>query len=283
MDGDIFQSFRGAQESFHPDSHVPGIRVNGACGHHGGLLFDDTVNIRRRQAEGSQLVLVHSHVNHLFLHAQELHLLHVRHQYQTAADIFRIFTFFFVTVIVAGQGINGSVHIIETVVDDRSLHTGGHIAPYIGDRIPHVMPPLLDFRLRHAVLQVHVNDGLPVVGKGLDIVQPLRILQLPLQGIGDLVRDLLRRSAGPGSGDDHFTDGKIRVLAAAQAEVREDPADNDGNDEEIDDLLVANRPFRQVHPFHVLTSSPSVSLEAPAETMRSPLSMPPVISTVSSP
>lgn len=60
-------------------------------------------------------------------------------------------------------------------------------------------------------------------------------------------------------------------------------ADNDGNDEEIDNLLVADRPFRQVHPFHVLTSSPSVSLEAPAETMRSPLSMPPVISTVSSP
>ena len=283
MDRNIFQSCRSPQKTFHPDSHVAGIGMDGAGRHHGGLLLQHLVNIRRIQSERGQLVLVHFHINHLLLYAQELHLLHVRHQHQLTADIFRIPALFLIAVIIAGQSVNRAVHIIKAVVNHRPYDAGRHIAPHIGNGVSHIVPALLHFRCRHFILQVHINNRLPVMGEGLDIVQALGVLELPLQRIGDLVSNLLCRRPRPGSCHHHFTDCEIRIFTASQPEIGKYTANDNGNDEEINNLSMADGPFRQIQPFHVLTSSPSDSLEAPAETMRSPRERPPVISTVSSP
>lgn len=283
VDGNGPDGLRRGEQPRHADGHVPRIRVDHAGGHHEALLPDDLEYISGAHPEGGQLVLVHFHIDGLLLHAQELHLLHILDAEHPLPERLRISPLLLVGKAVPRDRVDGAVHIIEAVVDDGPDHTGGHSAPHVGHHVPHVMPPGLHLVRRHAVLQIHIDDGFAVVGEGLEVIQPAGVLQLLFQRIRHLLGDLLRRSARPGGGDHHLADGEIRVLAPSQMEIGPDAADEDGDDEEIDDLLMADGPFRQIHAFHVRTSSPSVRRCVPAVMITSPFCRPPVISTTSFP
>ena len=145
------------------------------------------------------------------------------------------------------------------------------------------MPARLDILLLDRVLQIHIDDRLAIMRERLQIVQPLRILELFLERIRHLLGDFLRCRARPGRRHHRLTDGEVRILAAPQMEIRPQAPQEDEENEEIDHRLVLDGPLCQIQPFHTRTSSPSASFETPAVTMRSPLASPSMISTVSSP
>ena len=217
------------------------------------------------------------------MHAKKLDLLHVFHGRQTAADLFSVLSFFFIGEIIPCDSVNRAVHIIEAVIDERPYDAGRKVSPFIFDEVPHLVPACLYFILGHIVLEVDIDDCLAVMREGPQIIEPFHVLQRLLERIGHLLGDLLCRCTGPGRRYDGFADGEGRVLTPPQREVGHDPSQEDEKDEEIDNLLVLDRPFRQIDLLHTRTSSSSLRRATPAVTTRSPFLRPEVISTASLP
>ena len=283
MDGDILQGFHTAEETIHADRHIARRCMDRPCRHHRRLLLQDAEYIRWIHPEGRELILIHLDVNILLLHAQELDLLHITDRGKTAAQHFRRLSLLFVRETIPRHRINRAIDIIEAVIHIRSVYTGGKRCLLIIHKISHLMPARLNIFLLDRVLQVHIDDRLAIMRERLQIVQPLRILELFLERIRHLLADSLRCRARPGRRHHRLTDGEVRILTAPQMEIRPQASQEDEENEEIDHRLVLDGPLCQIQPFHTRTSSPSASFETPAVTMRSPLASPSMISTVSSP
>ena len=253
------------------------------CRHHRRLLLQDAEYIRWIHPEGRELILIHLDVNILLLHPQELDFLHIRDRRETAAQHFRRLTLLLIGKAVPRHCIDRAIDIIEAVIHIRSVHTGREIGLLVIHEISHFMPARLDILLLDRVLQIHIDDRLAIMRERLQIVQPLRILELFLERIRHLLRDSLRCRTRPCRRHHRLTDGEVRILAAPQMEIRPQASQEDEENEEIDHRLVLDGPLCQIQPFHTRTSSPSASFETPAVTMRSPFASPSMISTASSP
>ena len=253
------------------------------CRHHRRLLLKDAEYIGWIHPEGGELILIHLDVHILLLHPQELDLLHILYSGETTAQHFRRLTLLLIGKAIPRHCVDRAIDIIEAVIHIRTVHTGGKSCLLIIHEISHLMPARLDILLLDRVLQIHIDDRLAIMREGLQIVQPLRILELFLERIRHLLGDSLRCRTRPGRRHHRLTDGEVRILTAPQMEIRPQASQEDEENEEIDHRLVLDGPLCQIQPFHTRTSSPSASFETPAVTMRSPLASPSMISTVSSP
>ena len=73
-----------------------------------------------------------------------------------------------------------------------------------------------------------------------------RFLQLFLDALGQLLRNLLRGGAWPEGADNHQLEGERRVFRLAQLPVGEDAHQGDGEQKVTDQRAVMERPVRQV-------------------------------------
>jgi hypothetical protein len=81
-------------------------------------------------------------------------------------------------------------------------------------------------------------------------VDPRHFLQLLLDAFGDLLLDFVRRRARPQGAHDHRLEGEVRVLGAAELEVREHAAEHQHDDQVGDHRAVAQRPFGKIEMRH---------------------------------
>ena len=105
-----------------------------------------------------------------------------------------------------------------------------------------------------------------------------RLLELPLEALGDLLERVVEGRAGPAGADDHGLDRERRVLGPPQGKVGADPRDQDDEHQEDDEGAMADGPRGQVEAHDVTPSRrtfcPGRSAWTPAVTTTSPASMP---------
>ena len=95
--------------------------------------------------------------------------------------------------------------------------------------------------------EIALKPGLRI---GVDLVDPGQFLQLLLDAVGDLVLHFLGRRARPDRADDGDLDGEGGILGAPEPLIGEGAAEADGENQEGDQLGMADRPLRQIDLAH---------------------------------
>ena len=154
---------------------------------------------------------------------------------------------------ISGEGVNITVHVAEAVVVERPDDALRQLRMDILDHVPHLDPYRGHVALFGLGEQIHVDGGLPRNGDALRVVKLLKLFQLFLDALGDLIDGVLDSCAGPLRRDDHGFDGELRVFFTAEVDIGHDARDHAHDHEVPDDRRVIERHSGEIElPLSVL-------------------------------
>ena len=244
IDGQVADGFDVFKDTGQAQVDVVRLGIDHAGRRHLVLAFDGIGDGRRRNPQFGQFGIGHFDVDLFRLFADEFDFADIVDGHHHAAYLFRFLTQFFIRIAIAGDSIDRTVDVVETVVVIRPIDAFGQIFLHIFRQIADFMPGAADAVARRLVVEVDVDDRLAGPGITLDVIQVRRILQFLFDFIRHLFLHLFRRGTGPGDGDDHSPNRIRRVFHAAQFHVGKDTGNGDEDDEVPDEDAVVNRDFR---------------------------------------
>ena len=255
----------------HAHVDVVGVRLDHAAWRHVILLCERVHDDLRADAELGELGAVHLDVDLLLLFADEFDFLDARHIEEQSPRLLGLLAHLLIRVAVACHGVDRAVDIVEAVVVVRAVDALRQFALDVLAEIAHILPCVAYLFLRDLIGELDVDDGLARARLTLDVVESLRVLELLLELVRNLLLHLLRRRARPGGRDNHLAYRELRVLHAAELVVGKDAADSRHDDEVPDEHLVLQGDFCQISHLSasVRTAWPSRSLWTPAVTTTS--------------
>jgi hypothetical protein len=203
------------------NAHAVGRRLVETRGRHRVLPLQGVEDRQRIEAERRQLGVRNLDVDLLVLDADHLDLLHVGHLPQFAADAVGFTAQRGEVEAVAGQREDVDEGVAEFVVDEGAEDALRQRMPHVADLLAHLVPRFRNFLLRRVVLEQNGDQRLAGARLRAQHVDPRHFLQLLLDAFGDLQLHFLRRRARPQRAHDHRLEGEVRVLGAAELEVRE--------------------------------------------------------------
>ncbi|TLD45621.1 MAG: hypothetical protein FAZ92_02110 [Accumulibacter sp.] len=295
LDADFANVFHRLEVSRDADANAVGRCLVETGGSHRVLPLQGIEDGERVEPERCQLGVRHFDVDLLVLHAEQLDLLHVRQLPQFAADAVGFAAQGGEVETVAGEREDGDEGVAELVVEERADDALRQRVPHVTDLLAHLVPGIGDFLLRRVVLQQHRDQRLAGPRLRAQHVDPRHFLQFLLDALGDLQLHFRRRRSRPQRAHDHRLEGEVRILGAAEPEVREDAGKHQDDDQIGHQRAVAQRPLGEIGRRHrpagslavlvggaprrsgcsmARTRSPLLSLCTPATTIRSPAAAP---------
>lgn len=239
--------------------------LNRAAREDGVLCAQGLRDRRGRDAEGGEAVACDLDVDAFALDADQLDFLYARDGEDAAAHVFCGSAQLLVRVVLARDGVDGSVYVVKAVVVEWTDDAVRQLAFCVLAEVAHVAPRRADEVLVDVVAQVDVDDGLSGARLARDFLQPRGVLEPSLEFVRDLLLHVLCCRAGPCGGDDHLADDEGGILHASEGLVGKDAADGKDDDEVPDDGAMAQRELGEVSHF-VRTFSPSWRRWTPAVT-----------------
>lgn len=176
--------------------------------------------------------------------------------------------------------------------------------PHVTDLLADLVPGFRNLLLRGVVLEQNGDQGLAGARLRAQYVDPGDFLQALFDPFGDLQLHFVRSSARPQCTHHHRLEGEVRILGAAELEIRKHTTEHQHDDQIGNQRAVAKRPFGQIGRSHrpevpcrsfsgrvssnrgacsmTWTCSPLLSLWTPATTILSPVCTPLSSTAVSS-
>ena len=205
---------RDADEDFFVGGLHHALRRDGVLGVEGG---DERGAV---DPEASELLGRELHIDALVLGSEDVDLRNVRQLEELLADVVHGVPQLPMGEPIGGEAVDDAVSVAELVVEsgpDDALRQG---AADVADLLAHLIPDVGDLSRRGRVLQIDEHRGLAGGRVALQVIQVRRLLELALEAVGDLLERVTDRCAGPSDLHDHGLDGKVRILAAPETEVR---------------------------------------------------------------
>jgi hypothetical protein len=120
----------------------------------------------------------------------------------------------------------------------------------VAEALAHLIEGRLDLALLQRVAELHKNRRGPWSRVAADVVEPIELLQLLLDPVGDLIDRILDGRTRPGRLHDHGLDRERRVLLAAEARIGHHAGDQRDEHQEPDERAVPERPVGKVEVLH---------------------------------
>ena len=192
------------------------------------------------QPGGLHLVQVHVHVHLLLQRPDDVHPRDFGQALNLVLNVVGV-------LLELHQGqVAAQVHVHNRKLREAHLlHAGrrGQVAGQVGAGLVHgVLHQLLGVLHLDAGVEFHINDGVVLVGSGVDFLHPVHRLQLLFDDARHQVFHVGRRNAGVnGAHDDarHHDVGKLLLL---QLHVGEEPGDGDEHRDDVDARPVVDGP-----------------------------------------
>ena len=176
------------------------------------------------------------------LAADQFDLGDVRHAQQFELDPFGVVAQVGVVETVAGQRVDVAEGVAEFVVEERAADVGGQGVADVPDLLSHLVPDVRDQGRIDRILDHEEHLRFARARIAAQVIELRYLLQLLLDRLGDLFRDLARRGAGPLGLHDHDLECERRVLGLAEAAVGPDADDREQDDRVEHEGLVAQCP-----------------------------------------
>ena len=184
-------------------------------------------DLLRVDAERGELLRRELDEDAVFLDAYQLRLCHIGEAQHLLAHALDVVAQLRVREAVGGEGVDRAEHVAELVVEERPQHLRRQRVADVVDLLAHLVPDRRHVLGRRGVEELEEDERL---ARARIAARPLvvgRLLQLPLDAVGDLAVDLLRRGARPERADHHGAEGEVGVLALPELEVRGNAARGD--------------------------------------------------------
>ena len=232
------------QRSGDPDRHALRLGLEFA-GRRQRVLLGERIEQRLQgHAERGELGGAQFDENPLGLIAVKIDLGHVGHALQTLAQRFGDVLELCVRGAVPRYRIEHRIDVAQFVVDRRPDDVGGQIGAQIRHLLAQFEEQQRHVAQRRRIAERERDRAEARLGVGGDLVDPGELLQLFLDAVGDLVLHVLARRAGPDRADDGGLDGEVGILGATEPLIGEGAAEADGENQEGDQLGMADRPMR---------------------------------------
>ena len=284
-DADGADRLDAVETAGHADADAVAVAVDEAGRRHRVLRLQRLLDQARVQAQCGELGGRHFDPDALVLHADQIDLGHVRHPAQLQRDGVGLTAQFGQRVAITGQGEDIAEGVAEFVIGKRPLHPGGQVLADIVDLLAHLIPEFRHLLRRREIAQLDEHQRLARLGVTAQAVQIGQFLQFSFDAVSNLLLHFARCRTWPERTNHHDLDGEIRVFRATQIEKGQNAADGQHHHEIRHQAGMRQRPGREIEGFHgtdTRTASASISLCAPAATMRSPATRPALTATPSS-
>ncbi|OIQ80995.1 hypothetical protein GALL_372370 [mine drainage metagenome] len=215
----------------------------------GVLLAQGLDDGLRIDAGSEQFFVVEFNIDFFRLFADEIHFGYTIDTQQLQPDLVHVLTQLCIAEAVGSERIDRAEGVAEFVVGVRPLHT-------IGQLLPHIVQFLADLveRFRVAapgrvVAQIDEQRGFAGLGVAFDEIDVRRFLQFLFQAGGDLLLHLTCRGSWPVGLHQHYAPGEVGVFGLAQPGVGISSGDQQGKHEVAHQMVVHQRPGREVEAF----------------------------------
>ncbi|MET4791471.1 hypothetical protein ABIF64_003649 [Bradyrhizobium japonicum] len=151
---------------------------------------------------------------------------------------------------VAGHHVEDGIDVGELVVDDGSQNARRQLALHVGELLAQQIKQIRHVLRRRGIAEGHLERGEGRLGIGLHLLEIRQLLDLLLDGIGDLRLHLLRRRARPDHGDVDHLHRKERILGPPELLIGEEAGDAEYDHQEQDQRRMADGPGRKVEALH---------------------------------
>ena len=201
------------------EAHILPVNLDLACGAHHVLCLDRLIYLHRRNAQGGHPCTLHLHIHHFLPHAPQVDARHIPAQQELGFQDVRVVLEFGVGVALAAQGKKHAVHVTEVVLDDGGPGPRRQQPLCVVDLAPQFVPDLRQFLGCKGILDVHIDVGHPVPGRGPDLLDLSHGLDGFLDDIRHLLLDLEGRCAGIGGHQQGGLDGEGGIFELAKLQI----------------------------------------------------------------
>jgi hypothetical protein len=223
---------------------------HGACRRDVVLLGERIEQRLRRNAKCCQLRVGKFDEDTLVLGAVKIDLGDAGDLQQALAKTLRDLLELGVVGAVAGHHVEDGVDVGELVIDDWPEDARRQLALYVDHLLAQQIEEMGHVLRRRIVAEGHLGRGEAGLGIGLHLLEIGQLLDLLLDGIGDLFLHLLRGRAGPDHGDVDHLHREERILGPAELLIGEEAGDAEHQHQEQDQRRMADGPGRKVEALH---------------------------------
>jgi hypothetical protein len=243
---DILQRGLGRERPAHPDRDALRTRLHDAGSRDRVLRLKRLDERLEVDAVTGELAGGEVEIDRLGLRPDQLGLADVRDTQDVGAHLLDVVPQLPVVETVGREGVDVAVDVAELVVEERSLNTVRELSLDVAEALAHLVERRLHLVLLQRIAKLHEHRRRTRRRVAADVIEPVELLQLLLDPIGDLVERVLDRRAGPGGLHDHRLDREGRVLLAAEPRVRHHAGDQRHQHQEPDERAVRERPVREI-------------------------------------
>jgi hypothetical protein len=241
-----FTASTGIQRARGAQVDAVGRRLEAAGGRHRVLLRERGEHHRGLDAEGRELRVGELHEDLLVLLADQVHLGHVLHAQELVADAIRGLLQLRIGEAVARERVDVAERVAELVVEERALDPLGQAVADVADLLAHLVPRVPDLVGPRRVLhedEDHRFAGLRVAPQE---IEPRRLLELPLDPVGELALDFLGRRRRPQGAHHHQLEREVGIFRLPRRRYEPTPTGGQHDHEVEHQRLVRQRPLGKV-------------------------------------